>query len=148
MYGHHEALRALCLPGAFLNKKTIPKKTKNKNTNISELFEIMHTYERVLKYWLFWFLFVFDIVFFAFVGIGFLVLIYSRIRNFGMIISCFLFFFASAGPKLGPVCSDRSRTLRGFTAGLINNRNPRSSISGNCRDLAIKGSIVHPHQGV
>ena len=59
-----------------------------------------------------------------------------------------LFFFASAGPKVGPVCSDRSGTLRGFTAWLIYNRNPRCSVSGNTRYLAIKRSVVHPYHGV
>ena len=59
-----------------------------------------------------------------------------------------LFFFASAGPKEGPVCSDRSRTLRGFTAWFINNQNPRCSISGNTRYLAVKRSVVHPYHGV
>ena len=65
-----------------------------------------------------------------------------------LVCNCVVFFFASAGPKVGPVCSDLSRTLRRFTAGFINNWNPQSCISGNCRDLAIKGSIIHPHQGV
>ena len=59
-----------------------------------------------------------------------------------------VFFFASAGPKVGPVCSDRSGTLRGFTAWLIYDWNPRCSVSGNTRNLAVQRSVIHPNQGV
>ena len=58
------------------------------------------------------------------------------------------FFFASAGPKVGPVCSDRSGTLRGFTAWLIYDWNPRCSVSGNTKYLAVQRSVIHPDQGV